>query len=132
MSEQKKGMAVPSRLAAALAGIQPQAPPPVNALDFLPRYAGLTNAPNQPAGPPQTYQPPMGAPNPQAAPGYGPAWSTPSPQMGMPQQAAWLPLADQQRTAAFDPTRDFADPNNQHMVDEYGRLIARNGLLGPT
>jgi hypothetical protein len=77
------------------------------------------------------YQPafnPQGAPQ---APVPGGMPGIPPPPPGMPPLGAppaqWMALGDQNRTAAFDPTKDMNDPRNVRSVDINGAVLP-NGL----
>lgn len=130
-----------ARLLAGIIGPGAQKPEP----NFAPSpspfnvpYTGLRNEPAPPQLPPfeqpgqmlAQYQPPLQQGGRQANYGPGP---TPQPMpQAMPQQAQpWMALNDQNRTAAFDPTKDANDPNNVNMVDEFGRVTPMYGPFGP-
>jgi hypothetical protein len=137
-------MADQGMLARLLAGLigpgttkpQPNFAPPTPA--YAQPFTGLRNEPapqlpafEQPGQMLGQMQPPIPTASRQG--NYGPAAMPPPVAQSAPPQGAqpWLALDDQSRTAAFDPVKDFSDPRNQHLVDEYGRLLAQNKLLGP-
>ena len=71
------------------------------------------------------YQPPF---NPQAQPQQsGGMPGIPPPPPGLPPLGAppaqWMALGDQNRTAAFDPTKDMNDPRNVRSVDVNGAVL---------
>lgn len=75
---------------------------------------------------------PTAMPSPQG--NYGPVWgggaapSAGGPMLPAP-PAQWMGLNNQNRTAAYDPLRDYMDPNNRHLVDaQYG--LTPKDLLG--
>lgn len=97
------------RLARALAGLRPQAPPTPTTLDFLPPYTGLRNEPAN-AGPLPPFQMPMGQNMPShglpafnaASMGPPPAQQQPMPQP-MPPPQAMPPMMGGQGFAGPEP-----------------------------
>lgn len=130
MSDDKQGLV--ARFLAALMAGNPYMTPHANpGAGSAVSPEGLVN--QNPPSLEGAVPPPQMAPPPVTSASYGaPSLPTPPPT-GLPtppQAQPWMALGNQNRTAAFDPTRDANDPGNIRAVDQYGRVLPRS-LMGP-